>query len=52
MLKSDDNKWSKQIIIGELEKENTDRGKLTVQRVASIAEAELKADWAVGNPEI
>ena len=38
--------------IGKLQKGNTDRGKLTVQRVASIAKAELKADWAVGNPEI
>ena len=29
---------------------NPNRGQLSIERVASIAEAELKADWPVGNP--
>ena len=29
---------------------NTDRGKLSIKRVAGIAHTQLKADWSVGNP--
>ena len=34
------------------ERWKTDRGKLPIQGVAGIAEAQLKADWSVSNPKL